>query len=61
MKEGKTNYTGSGRSDAIECGWLGYVNVSHKVNSNLNISPKMSYAVLQCDVVMLQDCMLMIL
>ena len=26
---------------------------------NLNISPKMPYGVLKCDIVMLQDCMLM--
>ena len=38
--------------------WLaGYVNVSHERDSNLNISPKMSYGVLECDIVMLQDYM----
>ena len=30
-------------------------------NFNLNISPKMSYDVLECDIVMLQNSMLMIL
>ena len=30
--------------------WLvGYVNVSHEMDSNLNISPKMSYGVLEYD------------
>ena len=42
--------------------WLGgYVDVSHEMDSNLNISPKMSYGVLECDIVMLQNYMLMIL
>ena len=42
--------------------WLvGYVNVSHKMDSNLNISPKMSYGVLECDIVTLKSYMLMIL
>ena len=42
--------------------WLvGYVNVSHEIDNNLNISPKMSYGVLECDIVMLQNYMLMIL
>ena len=32
--------------------WLvEYVNVSHKMDSNLNISPKMSYAVFECAIV----------
>ena len=30
-------------------------------NFNLNISPKMSYDVIECDIVMLQNYMLMIL
>ena len=39
--------------------WLaGYVNVSHEMDGNLNISPKMSHGVLECDIVMLQNCML---
>ena len=37
------------------------VNVSHEMDSNLNISPKMSCGVLECDTVMLQNYMLMIL
>ena len=42
--------------------WLvGDVNVSHEMHSNLNISPKISYGVLECDSVMLQNYMLMIL
>ena len=42
--------------------WLvGYVNVSHGMGSNLNISPKLSHGVLECDNVMLQNYMLMIL
>ena len=41
--------------------WLvGYVNVSHEIDSYLNISPKMSYGVLECDIVMLHNYMLMI-
>ena len=39
----------------------GYVNVSHEVDSNLNTSPKMSHGVLECDIVMLENYMLMIL
>ena len=39
----------------------GYVNVSHKTDSNVSISPKMSYSVLKCDIVMSQNYMLMIL
>ena len=39
----------------------GYVNVSHETYRNLNISPKMSYGVLECDIVILQNDMLMIL
>ena len=39
---------------------LEYVNVMHEVDSNLNISPKVSYGVLECDIVMLQNCMLMV-
>ena len=40
---------------------VGYVNVSHEMDSNLNISPKMSYGMLEYDVVMLQNYMLTIL
>ena len=41
--------------------WLvGYMNVLHEMDSNLNISPKMSYGVLECDI-MLQNYMLMVL
>ena len=36
--------------------WLvRYVNVSREMDSNLNISPKMSCGVLECDSVMLQS------
>ena len=35
--------------------------VSHEMDSSLNISPKMSHGVLQCDSVTLQNYMLMIL
>ena len=41
----------SSRSNAIECSWVGYVNVSHEMDSNLNTSPEMSYGVLECDIV----------
>lgn len=35
---------------AVTLLWLvEYVNVSHEMESNLNISPTMSYGVLQCD------------
>ena len=34
------------------------LNVSHEMDKNLNTSPKMSYGVLECDIVMLQNCML---
>ena len=36
--------------------WLaGDVNVSRKMGSNLNISPKMSYGVLECDIVIVTE------
>ena len=35
--------------------------VSHGMDSDLNMSPKMPYGVLECCIVMLQNCMLMIL
>ena len=38
---------------------VGRVGVSHETDSNVTISPKMSYGVLQCDVVMLQNYMLL--
>ena len=42
--------------------WLaGYVNVVHEMDSNLSISPKMSCGVFECDMVMLQNHMLVIL
>ena len=52
-----------GSAEAAPAGvwWAGYVNVSHKMGSNLVISPKMSDDVLECDIVMLQNYMLMIL
>ena len=37
---------------------VGYMNDSHETGSNLNISPKMSYGVLECDI-LLQNYMLM--
>ena len=41
--------------------WLaGHLSVSHEVDSNLNMSPKMSYGELVCGI-MLQNYMLMIL
>ena len=39
-------------------GLAGDVRVSHETNSSLNVSPKMSHGVLECDV-MLQNDMLM--
>ena len=54
-------YTGSSRSNACLSVWsVGYVNVSHERDSNLNVSPTMS-RVLERDIVMLQNYMLMIL
>ena len=41
--------------------WGGYMDVLHEMDSNLHISPKMSYDVLECDIVMSQNYMLMIL
>ena len=45
----------------LECGWkdnnMGVIIYSF----NSNISPKMSYCVLECDIVMLQNYMVMIL
>ena len=36
--------------------WLvGHVSVLHEMGSNLNISPKMSYGVFECDIVMLRN------
>ena len=44
-----------------ECGWQGN-NMGVLIYSfNLNISPKMSYGVLECDIVMLQNYVRMIL
>ena len=40
---------------------VGDVNVSHEMDSNLNISPKMSCGVLEWDTVMLHNGMLVIL
>ena len=37
------------------------MNVSQEMDSNLNISPNVSYSVLECDIVMLQNYMVMIL
>ena len=45
----------------LECGWLGNNMGVIMYNFNLNISPKMSYDVLEFHIVMLQNCMLMIL
>ena len=38
-----------------------YVNVSYEMDSKLNISPKMPYSVLECDIVMLQNYIFMML
>ena len=41
--------------------WLaGYLPVSHEMDSNANMSPEMSHGVLECEIVMLQNRMLMI-
>ena len=40
---------------------VGYVNPSHEMDSNLNMPPTMSWGVLECDIVSLQNDMLMIL
>ena len=39
---------------------VGHGNVSHEMDRNLNVSPEMSYGVLECDIVMLQNYMLTI-
>ena len=47
---------------ASACVWLvRYVNASRERDSNLNIPSKMSHGVLECDIVMLQNYMLMTL
>ena len=55
----------STRSDRSEACWSvagGVMNMGVTMySSNLNISPKMSYGVLECDIVMLQNYMLKIL
>ena len=53
--------TMSSRSNACLSVVGGHVNVLHERDSNLNISPKMSYDVFECDIVTLQNYMLMIL
>ena len=45
----------------LECGWWGNSMGVVTDSSNLNISPEMSYGVLECDIVMLQNYTLMIL
>ena len=40
-------YTGSSRSKACLSVVGGYVNVSHKMDSNVNMSPNMSFGVLE--------------
>ena len=55
-----TYISGSGRSNASECGGR-YVNVTRKMDSSVNISPKMSHGVLECDVVTSQNYTLMVL
>ena len=47
-------YTGSSRSKAR-------LNLTHEMDSNLSISPKMSYGVLEHDIAMLQNYIFMIL
>ena len=55
-------YTGTGRSKACFSVIGRVINMGVIIyNFNLNISPKMPYGVLECDIVMLQNCMLMIL
>ena len=47
-----SKHAGSSRSNAIECGWwVRELSISHEIDSNLNISPKMSCGVLECDIV----------
>ena len=48
----------------VRLAWMclvGCMNVLNQMDRNLNISPKMSYSVLECDIVMLQNYMFMIL
>ena len=52
---------GPGELRPLECGWQSN-NVGVIIYSfNLKISPEMSYVVLECDIVMLQDYMHMVL
>ena len=45
----------------LECGWQGNDMGVIIYSFNVNISPKMSHGILECDSVMLQNDMLMIL
>ena len=50
-----------GRPGLLECGWQGNNMAVIIYSLNLNISPKISYGVLECDMVMLQNNIIMIL
>ena len=52
---------GSGRSNARSAGSVGHMNALLERDSHVNVSPTMSYGVLKCDIVLLQNYMLMIL
>ena len=45
----------------LECGWQGHDMGVIICSFNLNISPKMSHGVLECDIVVLQNYMPMVL
>ena len=61
-KRGKEAHTGSGRSKAcVSVGWQGHHTGVIISSFNLNIAPTMSYGVLECDIVMLQNYMFLIL
>ena len=55
------NIQGPGKVRLARAWLVGYGNVSHEMDSNLNISPKMSCGVLEWDTVMLHNGMLVIL
>ena len=58
---GELEYGVRQKSRLLECGWQGN-NMGVMIYSfNLDVSPKISYDVLECSIIMLQNYMLMII